>query len=51
MPLDQTHEQDNTKVNGQGSIVGLTENPVAFQRCMVSGPEQTMLLTEFEREY
>ena len=51
IPIDQVHEQENAKVKGKGGVIGLTENPAALQRWMVSGPEQARLLTEFEREY
>ena len=30
IPLDQTHEQENAKVKGKGGVIGLTEDPVAF---------------------
>ncbi len=32
-------------------LVGLTENPSAFRRRMVAGPEQARLLTEFECQF
>ena len=51
IPLDQAHEQNNALVKGSGGAVGLTENPVAFRRWMVAGPEQARLLTEFESQY
>ena len=31
--------------------VGLTENPSAFKKWMIAGPEQARLLKEFEQEY
>ncbi len=31
--------------------MGLTENPIAFLRWVIAGPEQAQLLTEFEDEY
>ena len=37
--IDQAHEQNNDAVKGDGGAVGLTENPVALQRWMVSCPE------------
>ena len=40
MPIDQAHEQSNEHVKGSGGAVGLTENPSAFRRWMVAGPEQ-----------
>ena len=48
MPIDQAHEQNNAIVKATGGAVGLTENPVAFARCMVAGPEMARLLKEFE---
>ena len=51
MPIDQTHEQENAKVNCKGGAIGLTENADAFKRWMISGPEQARLLTSFEQEY
>ena len=50
MPIDQAHEHNNAKVKASGGAIGLTENPVALKRWMVSGPEQTRLLYEFERQ-
>ena len=38
IPFDQAHEQENKIVKGSGGAVGLTENPVAFRRWMLSGP-------------
>ena len=46
IPLHQVHEQE-----ASGGAVGLTENPTAFKRWMVAGPEQARLITLFEREY
>ena len=51
IPIDQAHEQNNAIVKDSGSAVGLTENPSAFRKWMVSGPEQVRLLREFEEEY
>lgn len=48
IPIDQAHEQNNAIVKGSGGAVGLTENPVAFTRWMVAGPEMARLLKEFE---
>ena len=50
MPIDQCHEQNNEIVKGSGGAVGLTENPSAFQKWMLAGPEQARLLQEFEKE-
>ena len=51
MPIDQAHEQNNKLVKGSGGAVGLTENPSAFRRWMVAGPEQARLLVEFEGQF
>ena len=51
IPFDQAHEQENKIVKGAGGAVGLTENPTAFRRWMLSGPEMARLLKEFEEEY
>ena len=51
IPIDQAHEQNNEVVKGSGGVVGLTENPSAFRKWMVSGPEQARLLMEFEEDY
>ena len=51
MPVDQAHEQNNEHVKGSGGAVGLTENPFAFRKWMVSEPEQARLLKEFERDF
>ena len=50
MPIDQAYEQNNELVKGSGGAVGLTENPSAFRKWMIAGPEQARLLKEFERE-
>lgn len=46
--IDQAHEQNNALVKGDGGAVGLTENPAALRRWMVSGPEMARLIHEFE---
>ena len=35
-------------MKGDGGAVGLTENPAALRRWMVSGPEMARLIGEFE---
>ena len=50
IPVDQAHEQQNAYVKGTGGCIGLTENPVAFRRWMLSGPELARLLNQFEDE-
>ena len=44
----QAHEQNNGMVKGDGGAVGLTENPSALRRWMISGPETARLVSEFE---
>ncbi|CAB3996630.1 Hypothetical predicted protein [Paramuricea clavata] len=51
IPFDKAHEQENNIVKSAGGAVGLTENPVAFRRWMLSGPETTRLLHQFEEQY
>ena len=46
--IDQAHEQNNAMVKGEGGAVGLTENPNALRRWMLSGPEMARLVNEFE---
>lgn len=54
IPIDQAHEQNNAVLKGCGGVVGLvglTENPSAFRRWMVAGPEQVRLLSEFDSQF
>ena len=51
IPIDQVHEQENSKVKGKGGVVGLTDNPTALCRWAIAGPEQARLITQFEKEY
>ena len=46
--IDQAHEQNNASVKDDGGAVGLTENPAALRRWMVSGPEMARVIGEFE---
>ena len=46
--IDQAHEQNNASVKGDGGGVGLTENPAALRRWMVTGPEMARLIGKFE---
>ena len=48
MAEDQSHEQNNAKVKGNGGAVGLTENEQALRRWMVSGPEVCRVIEEFQ---
>ena len=46
--IDQAHEQMNRLIKGSAGAVGLFDNPQAFQRWMVAGPEVTRMLVEYE---
>ena len=46
--IDHAHEQNNAKVKWDVGAVGLTENPAALYRWMVSGSEMTRIIEEFE---
>ena len=46
--IDHAHEQIHASVKGDGGAVGLTENPAALRRWMVTGPEMARLIGEFE---
>ena len=46
--IDQAHEQNKASVKDDGGAVGLTENPAALRRWMVSGPEMARVIEEFE---
>ena len=46
--MDQAHEQNNACVKGDGGAVGLTDNPSALRRWMISGPEVSRVIGEFE---
>jgi len=48
IPIDQAHEQNNALAKGEGGAVGLTDNPSALRRWMVSGPEIARIINEFE---
>ena len=51
MPIDQAHEQNNAVIKGSGGAIGLTENPSAFRKWAIAGPEQARLIVEFEKQY
>ena len=40
MPIDQAHEQNNALVKGSGGAVGLTDNPTALRKWIISALEQ-----------
>lgn len=46
--IDHAHEKNNAMAKGDGEAVGLTENPAALRRWMISGPEVARLIAEFE---
>ncbi len=46
--IAKDHEHNNGPVKGSGGAVGLTENPSAFRRWMVAGPEFARMLWDFE---
>ena len=48
MVMDQSHEQLNKSIKGEGGAVGLTEDPAALRRWMITGPELSRIVTEFE---
>ena len=46
--IDLALEQNNVFVKCDDGAVGLTENPTALRRWMVSSPEMARLIREFE---
>ena len=48
IPIDQAHEQNNALAKGESGAVGLTDNPSALRRWMVSGPEIARIIKAFE---
>ena len=42
------HEQNNKQVKGDGGAVGLTESSIQLLRWMVSGPEVSEVITDYE---
>ena len=46
--IKYAHEQNNAMVKSDGGAAGLTENPRALRRRMVSGPEISRVVNEFE---
>ena len=47
-PIGQGHEQNNKIVKGDGGAIGLTENSTQLLRWMVSGPEMSRIIKDFE---
>ena len=48
IPIDQAHERNNALVKREAGAVGLTENPSALRRWMVTGPEIPRIINAFE---
>ena len=48
LPIDQGHEQNNKIVKGDGGAIGLTESSSQLLRWMVSGPEMSRIINDFE---
>lgn len=48
LAIDQVHEQNNKIVKGDGGAIGLTENSSQLLRRMVSGPEMSRIIKDFE---
>ena len=48
LAIDQAHEQNDASVKGYGGAFGLTENPAALRRWIVSGPEMVRVIAEFQ---
>ena len=46
--IDHVHEQNTKIVKGDGGAIGLTESPTQLMRWMVSGPEMSRIINEFE---
>ena len=46
--IDRAHKQCNAQVKIDGGAVGLTENPPAFKRWMLAGPEVCRIIEQFE---
>lgn len=48
IPIDQAHEQNNKIVKGDGGAIGLTGSSTQLLRWMVSGPEISRVIHDFE---
>ena len=51
IPFDQAHEQENKIVKSSGGVVGITNNPAALRRWMLSRPELARCVNKFQDEY
>ena len=48
MAIDQIHEQNNAVIKCDGGAIGVTEDPSVLRRWMVSGPEISRLVANYE---
>ncbi len=48
LAIDQAHEQANAVVKGDGGAIGITEDPSALRRWIVSGPVVSRLVSQYE---
>jgi len=48
LPIDQVHKQNRKIVKGDGGAIGLTESSTQLLRWMVSGPEMSRIIKDFE---
>lgn len=46
--LDHNHEQINAKIKGVGGAIGLTENDASLAKWLITGPEISRMIEEFE---
>jgi hypothetical protein len=49
--IDQTHEQENYIVKGDGGVVGITDDQSAPRRWMVARPEVSHLINQYKTVY
>ena len=48
MAIDQAHEQANGVIKADGGAIGVTEDPSALRRWMISGPQVSHLVEQYE---
>ena len=48
VPIDQAHEQNNKVVKGDGGAIGLTKDYAKLLRWMISGPEVSRVISDFQ---
>eukprot|EP00732_Lithocolla_globosa_P002002 Lithocolla_globosa_v1_NODE_1171_length_2812_cov_219.489300.p3 type:complete len:106 gc:universal NODE_1171_length_2812_cov_219.489300:993-676(-) len=51
MAIDQAHEQTNDDATDDGGVTGITENPDALMRFLLTGSDLARLISEFEGEF